>query len=701
MKRGHKNLLILAILLFATVYCTNHRSEQTITMGSLLNEMVDMERLTNLPEVSYKTVQYSSYDRRSTKPTDSFWFSNEDGFGNEPIPGFEKVLKQPDADGIGEYLICDIQKPGAILRLWTAGINGKIRLFLDDSKSPVFEGNAQDFFWKTIAMLSGKEVKPEYSNMLRQFDATYFPVPFSKGCRIEWIGDIRKIHFYHVGLRVYDSSVMVRTFSISDFNKYTEKLEEVDKLLRNPDAGHGINYPQVANMETDLPAFSKKEIFYISGTKAIGYFSVRVKAGDIENALRKSILTICFDDSSIPQVQAPVGDFFGSAPGINPYQSLPFIAHTDSTMICRFVMPFKKSARIEIENNSGENIGISGSVQSTNIKWEEGKTMHFRARWKMDHALTASYFDAKSNNVSDILYLMALGQGRVVGVAAYLYNPSNAPTSWGNWWGEGDEKIYVDKDTFPSFYGTGSEDYFNYSWSSSKIFSCPYCGQPRNDGPGNRGYVSNFRWHISDDILFRDKIAFYMELGHHGIVPGFSYGRIVYFYALPDVLDDYQKISMPDIADIQYLTWKPFAYLGSAGFRFIQAEKLISENSTIKVEKGKLWAEDNILMWTPVKTGDKIEFKLNIGEAVEKTNIGLTLSHNPDGGTISFIINGKPVNFDGNETVKLFEPFQTILANHFSESIGLKKGINEVIIESIDTDRGKKIGIDFIWVKEH
>lgn len=192
-----------------------------------------------------------------------------------------------------------------------------------------------------------------------------------------------------------------------------------------------------------------------------------------------------------------------------------------------------------------------------------------------------------------------------------------------------------------------------------------------------------------------------MELGHHGIVPGFSYGRIVYFYALPDVLDDYQKISMPDIADIQYLTWKPFAYLGSAGFRFIQAEKLISENSTIKVEKGKLWAEDNILMWTPVKTGDKIEFKLNIGEAVEKTNIGLTLSHNPDGGTISFIINGKPVNFDGNETVKLFEPFQTILANHFSESIGLKKGINEVIIESIDTDRGKKIGIDFIWVKEH
>ena len=103
----------------------------------------------------------------------------------------------------------------------------------------------------------------------------------------------------------------------------------------------------------------------------------------------------------------------------------------------------------------------------------------------------------------------------------------------------------------------------------------PYCGQPRNDGPGNRGYVSNYRWHISDDIPFSDKIAFYMELGHHGTVPDFSYGRIVYFYALPGVLDDYRKISVPDIRYLPYLKWDPIAYLGSAGFRYIQAEKLI------------------------------------------------------------------------------------------------------------------------------
>ena len=689
------SLLFVIVLLS----CTGNRSDNVITMVSLLNEMTDLKRLASFPDENYRTIQFSSYDRRSTSPADSCWFSNEDGFGNEPIPGFEKVLKQADTAGIGEYLICDVNKPGAIVRLWTAGLNGNIRLFLDDTDHPVYEGDAQDFFWKTAGVLSGNSGKPGYADKFRQFDATYFPIPFSKRCRIEWIGDIRKIHFYHVGLRVYDQGVKVSTFRISDFDKYAAKIEEISNLMKNPDEGNDAGITQVEISATDLPAFSKKEIFYATGTKAIEYFSVRINADNIENSLRKCILTISFDDSSVPQIQTPVGDFFGSAPGVNPFSSVPFSVNADGTMICRFIMPFRRSARIEIENNSVEKIGINGSIRTNDFKWEEGKSMHFRARWKIDYGLTASGFDPESNNVPDIVYLMASGAGRVVGSAAYLYNPSNATTSWGNWWGEGDEKIFVDRDTFPSFFGTGSEDYFNYSWSSSRIFTYPYCGQPRNDGPGNRGYVSNFRWHISDDILFRDKIAFYMELGHHGVVPGFSYGRIVYYYALPGAVDDFKKISMPDMADIAYLPWSPVAYLGSAGYSYIQAEKLISESPSVKAETGKIWAGGKIVMWKPLKNGDKIRFNLSCIADAENATIGLTLSHNPEGGTVAFALNGNRINFGGKETVNTYEPFQTILANHFSEPVSLKKGLNEVTIESMDAGHGKKTGIDFVWLK--
>jgi hypothetical protein len=182
-------------------------------------------------------------------------------------------------------------------------------------------------------------------------------------------------------------------------------------------------------------------------------------------------------------------------------------------------------------------------------------------------------------------------------------------------------------------------------------------------------------------------------------VPGFSYGRIVYFYAMPEVLDNYKKISAPDIISLPYKTWDPIAYLGSSGFRYLQAEKLISTGPSVKIEKGKLWADGSIVIWKPGEKGEKIKLNLTSGSAADKATIGFTLSHNPEGGEISVAVNGKAVKVDGNETVALFEPVQTILVNHFSREVSLKKGDNEVTIESV-SGTGKNIGIDFIWVKE-
>src|SRR5690606_7565276 len=93
----------------------------------------------------------------SSLPGGPGWFSNADGFGNEPIPAFEAVLKEPGEDGIGDYLICDVQAPGAIVRCWTAAINGQIRVWLDDAAEPVFEGSADDFLRRPYNVL-GEQV---------------------------------------------------------------------------------------------------------------------------------------------------------------------------------------------------------------------------------------------------------------------------------------------------------------------------------------------------------------------------------------------------------------------------------------------------------------------------------------------------------------------------------------------------------------
>jgi len=82
--------------------------ERMITTGSLFEEMIDMKSLAEFPYPFYKMVQYSSYDHRSTMPGGPDWYANSDGFGGEPVANFEEVLKEPDENGVGIYLIADV-----------------------------------------------------------------------------------------------------------------------------------------------------------------------------------------------------------------------------------------------------------------------------------------------------------------------------------------------------------------------------------------------------------------------------------------------------------------------------------------------------------------------------------------------------------------------------------------------------------------
>ena len=191
-----------------------------------------------------------------------------------------------------------------------------------------------------------------------------------------------------------------------------------------------------------------------------------------------------------------------------------------------------------------------------------------------------------------------------------------------------------------------------------------------------------------------------MELGSHDIVPGFSYGRLVYFYAMPGLIDDFKKISMSDLRDLSYNTWMPKAYCGSAGYTFVQAEKTdYVKTRQLLIEKSDLAAGNEILSWKPYKAGDKITFRLKLDQEQVNTKIGMTLGHSPDGGKISVQVNGQSVKFDNKDSIDLSHPNQPILANHFSENINLKKGNNEISFESMNTSENSEIDIDFFWIK--
>ncbi len=95
------------------------------------------------------------------------------------------------------------------------------------------------------------------------------------------------------------------------------------------------------------------------------------------------------------------------------------------------------------------------------------------------------------------------GRGRYVGLHLHVWNPG------GGWWGEGDEKFFVDGEKFPSEFGTGSEDYFGYAWSSPGLFSRPFHNQILNER--NAGHIINNRWHFADSVPFQTSFEGYLE----------------------------------------------------------------------------------------------------------------------------------------------------------------------------------------------
>jgi D-arabinan exo alpha-(1,3)/(1,5)-arabinofuranosidase (non-reducing end) len=684
----------------------DNQGKSEVTTGVLINEMIDLNRLTENPEPSYSVFQVSSYDRRSKVFGGENWFANSDGFGKEPLPGVAKVLREPGENHEGIYLLADVKGPGAIVRTWTARMNGEITMWLDGADEPSFKGPANDFLkgiYPALAVSGGPEAKT-YENAMTQRDAGYYPVPFAKKCRIEWKGNLEQLHFYHIEFRKYDQDTVVQTFSPSDLITWKRDIQDVCELLDKPANLDGLISEKSAKtfeQSTILAAGKNLELASVEGRAGkITLLKTRLRADTLKKALRQTILTIAFDKASRPQVEAPLGDFYGAAPGINPFDALPMTVESDGWMTCRFVMPFSGSMLAVIENRGGSEVEIESKILVEDYEWQENSSLYFNGKWRIDHEM-----DVGGGLIFDLPYILVNGPGRFVGCAAILLNPAEGPHPSGSWWGEGDEKIYVDDDKFPSFFGTGSEDYFNYSWSSPELFSHAYFGQPRNDGPGNGGFVSNNRWHILDDLPFQDRLSFYMEMFTHTRVTGLSYARTTWFYSAPGAWDDNMPIFREDIRAQKRPEWTPAAVGGTKDAIFTQMEDMAGNKENLVLARPE-WAAGKILDWEPEGENDSLELEpFNVPKTGEY-DLYLVMILTPESGKFSAKLDGEMLlDAEGKEwIVDLYTPFQTMARrNGPGHPLKLEGGDHCLTLISRGSNqpsKGSVIQGDFIWIRE-
>ena len=129
--------------------------------------------------------------------------------------------------------------------------------------------------------------------------------------------------------------------------------------------------------------------------------------------------------------------------------------------------------------------------------------------------------------------LQTEGRGRFCGVMLHVWNPR------GGWWGEGDEKLFVDGEKFPSTIGTGSEDYFGYAWCNPNLFQRPYHCQTMDQK--NKGHQSVFRWHLVDNVPFQKSFEAYIEKYYRND-RGTLYALTAQWYLAPGGVDPYDPV---------------------------------------------------------------------------------------------------------------------------------------------------------------
>lgn len=281
------------------------------------------------------------------------------------------------------------------------------------------------------------------------------------------------------------------------------------------------------------------------------------------------ILRMYWDGKSYPSVEAPIGPFFGNGWGeAYNFVSAP-LAVTPGwgrSYVCYFAMPFAAGARIEIENQTGRTI----NNLYFNIDYDELPALpadlgRFHAWY--NHALTPALPDGENewgtlgqtgNNPDgrgNYVFADIKGRGELVGVNYYVNCPSTI------WYGEGDEMIFLDGDQQPTLNGTGTEDYFNTSWSPKELFQHPYFGYARVNGEtGWLGRTHVYRFHIADPIHFDTACRYTIEHGHNNNLT-LDLASVAYWYQdqaspLPPAPTKAERKPMPAITPAEIHVWR-------------------------------------------------------------------------------------------------------------------------------------------------
>jgi len=282
-------------------------------------------------------------------------------------------------------------------------------------------------------------------------------------------------------------------------------------------SGANTDYRPIAPGET-------LELAKLEGAGIVRHVYFSILGG--QHYLRDLVLRAYWDGSETPCVEVPFGDFFGLGQErprfygslmvtVNPGDLGVFGTYGFNSY---FPMPYANGARLTLTNDGPEPVvAVWYHIEYERMPALSADLGRFHAAWNRENPTRAvgpivntTLHGAINDTGSDnYVVLDAEGHGSLAGI---FLNIDNAQ---GNWYGEGDDMIFIDGEAWPpSYHGTGSEEIFGGGACPTAEYAGPYTGFHLIGNLDYRGKISMYRFYVNDPVRFRKSIRMTIEHGH-------------------------------------------------------------------------------------------------------------------------------------------------------------------------------------------
>jgi glycosyltransferase involved in cell wall biosynthesis len=450
-----------------------------------------------------RIIQVSSHDRSG---------ANDDGF-----TGACSALYERD----GRYVLLDESGPGRIDRIWMTKITATncIRVFLDGESEPSIDTSLGSMFSGTNSLFPAPLAGDDTVSSGGFY--SFVPIAYSNGCRVT-VTD--KPYFYQITAHRFPYAGSVQSWTPEQ--DWSGLIDLWNQCGESPFS----DFTAVTG-SVDLVGGTEECLFSETGDGCVG--GLRLWPGAAGRYCLTNVwLSMRWDGADTPQVQVPLGDFFGCRFSVSDVNALMFGMQTNGSWYCYFPMPFWDSAEILLENHGTQDVSfIEYSVDFLPQRYDREMSGWFCADFRSRSVVS---------DRQDVSLLSTNGWGRIVGLNLGILNRGKDPLGYL----EGDERIYLDGSRTPQIYGTGTEDFFNGGWYFNHgLFSLPLHGlsackhEWRSDWNVppyiTNNFTSAYRLFLGDSIPFYTQAEFGIEHGYSNSQSA-DYMSTVFFYRHPD-----------------------------------------------------------------------------------------------------------------------------------------------------------------------